>query len=322
MNLKNEIEKKANFWLIRQKEGLTSFEQKEFELWLENKHHKKIYEENRNLINDCLSLDDDFIKELEDEVLKDIKTKSYFNFKYIAASVAILFTIIFSGYEIKRYFIPNLTQSFVSVDDKILNIVFPDNSIIDLDKKSQIKISYYDTKRVVDLEDGNAMFSVSKDKAKPFLIKTQNTLIEVLGTKFEVINFDNKTVVNVLEGVVQVSYLSNIFKTQTLAKLEKSQSLILDNEEKVYIQEIIDTNEIATWKNDLIKFNKTSLEDASSMFERYSNNKMIFEDEKSSKLKISGKFSTLHYDSFLKSIEMIYPVKIIKDGNIIRISKK
>ncbi|MCT7638140.1 FecR family protein [Aliarcobacter butzleri] len=322
MNLKNEIEKKANSWLIRQKEGLTSFEQKEFELWLKNKHHKKIYEENRNLIDDCLSLDDDFIKELEDEVLKDIKIKSYFSFKYIAASVAILFTIVFSGYEIKRYFIPNFTQIFVSVDDKILNIVLPDNSIIDLDKKSQIKISYYDTKRVVDLEDGNAMFSVSKDKAKPFLIKTQNTLIEVLGTKFEVINFDNKTVVNVLEGVVQVSYLSNIFKTQTLAKLEKSQSLILDNEEKAYIQDVINTNEIATWKNDLIKFNKTSLEDASSMFERYSNNKMIFEDEKSSKLKISGKFSTLHYDSFLKSIEMIYPVKIVKDGNIIKISKK
>ncbi|WP_193215470.1 hypothetical protein, partial [Aliarcobacter butzleri] len=122
MNLKNEIEKKANSWLIRQKEGLTSFEQKEFELWFENKHHKKIYEENRNLIDDCLSLDDDFIKELEDEVLKDIKTKSYFSFKYIAASVAILFTIVFSGYEIKRYFIPNFTQSFVSIDDKILNI--------------------------------------------------------------------------------------------------------------------------------------------------------------------------------------------------------
>ena len=74
---------------------------------------------------------DDFIKELEDEILQDIKTKSYFRFKYIAASVAILCTIIFSGYEIKRYFIPNFTQSFVSVDDKILNIVLPDNSIID-----------------------------------------------------------------------------------------------------------------------------------------------------------------------------------------------
>ncbi|MDN5106610.1 hypothetical protein PJV93_05350 [Aliarcobacter butzleri] len=94
MNLKNEIEKKANFWLIRQKEGLTSFEQKEFEFWLENKHHKKIYEENKNLIDYCLSLDDDFIKELEDEVLKDIKQKSYFNFKYIAASVAILFILV------------------------------------------------------------------------------------------------------------------------------------------------------------------------------------------------------------------------------------
>ena len=55
MNLKNEIEKKANSWLIRQKEGLTSFEQKEFELWFENKHHKKIYEENKNLIDEILT---------------------------------------------------------------------------------------------------------------------------------------------------------------------------------------------------------------------------------------------------------------------------
>ncbi|MFX4232133.1 FecR domain-containing protein, partial [Aliarcobacter butzleri] len=84
----------------------------------------------------------------------------------------------------------------------------------DLDKESQINISYYETKRVIDLEDGNAMFSVSKDKAKPYLIKTQNTLIEVLGTKFEVINIDNKTGINVLEGVVEVGYLSNINKTQ------------------------------------------------------------------------------------------------------------
>lgn len=322
MNLKNEIEKQANLWLIRQKEGLSSGEQKEFEFWLENEHHKKIYEENKKLIDDCLALDEEFIKELEDEISQDIKSKSYFRFKYIAASIAIVCIIAFSGYEIKRYFIPNFTQNFVSVDDKILNITLPDDSIIDLDKKSQMKINYYDTKRVVELEDGNAMFFVSKNKEKPFLIKTKNTLIEVLGTKFEVVNFDNKTVVNVLDGIVQVSYVPNMFKTQTLAKLEKSQSLTIDNEKKSYTQNIVDTTEIAIWKNDLIKFNKTSLKDASIMFERYSNNKMIFEDEKSANLKISGKFSTLHYDSFLKSLEMIYQVKIKKDGNIVKISKK
>ncbi len=72
----------------------------------------------------------------------------------------------------------------------------------------------------------------------------------------------------------------------------------------------------------MIAFNKTNLKDASIMFQRYSNNKMIFEDKKLSELKISGKFSTLNYDNFLKSIEMIYPIKIVKDGNIVKVGRK
>ncbi|WP_418180917.1 FecR family protein [Aliarcobacter lanthieri] len=318
----NEVEQQANFYLIRQKEGLSIDEQKEFDIWIKDEINQKVYIENKIFIEDILNLDEDFIKELEDEILEDEKSKSTFSFKYLAASVVFLCMVTFGGYEVNRNFIPKFSKSFASIDEKILNIELPDNSIIDLDKNSQIQISYYDTKRVIDLEDGNAMFSVSKDENKPFLIKTKDTLIEVLGTKFEVINYDNNTIVNVLEGVVQVSYVSNFFKTQTLAKLEKSQSFTFNNEEKRFIKNNVNIKEIASWKNDEIYFNKTSLKDASFMFERYSNNKMIFEDEKSSQLKISGKFSTLHYDSFLKSIEMIYPVKIKKDGNTVRVVGK
>ncbi|MFV7790803.1 FecR family protein [Aliarcobacter lanthieri] len=313
----NEVEQQANFYLIRQKEGLSIDEQKEFDIWIKDEINQKVYTENKIFIEDILNLDEDFIKELEDEISEDEKSKSTFSFKYLAASVVFLCMVTFVGYEVNRNFIPKFSKSFASIDEKILNIELPDNSIIDLDKNSQIQISYFDTKRVIDLEDGNAMFSVSRDENRPFLIKTKDTLIEVLGTKFEVINYDNNTIINVLEGVVQVSYVSNFFKTQTLAKLEKSQSFTFNNEEKRFIKNDVNIKEIASWKNDEIYFNKTSLKDASFMFERYSNNKMIFEDEKSSQLKISGKFSTLHYDSFLKSIEMIYPVKIKKDGNTV-----
>ncbi|WP_419677664.1 FecR family protein [Aliarcobacter lanthieri] len=317
----NEVEQQANFYLIRQKEGLSVDEQKEFDTWIKDEINQKVYTENKIFIEDILTLDEDFIKELEDDILQDEKSESTFSFKYLAASVIFFCIIVFSGYEVNRNFIPKFSKNFVSVDENILNIELPDNSMIDLDKNSQIQISYYDTKRVIDLEDGNAMFSVSRDENRPFLIKTKDTLIEVLGTKFEVINYDNNTTVNVLEGVVQVSYISSFFKTQTLAKLEKSQSFTFNNEEKRFIKKDVNIKEIASWKNDEIYFNKTSLRDASFMFERYSNHKMIFEDEKSSQLKISGKFSTLHYDSFLKSIEMIYQVKIKKDGNTVRVVK-
>lgn len=322
MNLHNEIDKKANFWLIKQNEGLNKEEQKEFDLWLENKNHKKAYDENKQLINKCLALDEDFIKELEDEIFAEDKKITFFQRnRYLAASIVLFCIMAIGGYEINRYFIPTFSQNFVSINEKVLNIQLPDNSIIDLDKKSQIKVSYYQTKRVIELEEGNVYFSVSKDKEKPFLVKTKDTLVEVLGTKFEIITYDDKTIVNVFDGMVQVSHTQR-FDKKILAQLKKSESFTLNNQGVILNKDLIDINEIATWKKDIIKFNKTTLKDASSMFERYSNNKILFENEKLAELKISGKFSTLHYDSFLESIKLIYPIKVKKDGDILKIGKR
>jgi transmembrane sensor len=322
MNLHDEIDKKANFWLIKQNEGIKKEEQKEFDFWLENKNHKKAYDENKQLINECLSLDDNFIEELENEIFSEDKKISFFKRnKHLVASIILFCILVIGGYEIDKYFIPTFSQNFVSVNEKILNIQLPDKSIIDLDKKSQIRISYYQTKRVIELKGGNALFSVSKDKQKPFLVKTKDTLVEVLGTKFEIITFDDKTTINVLDGVVQVSHLDKYNKT-FLAKLRKSESFTLNNQGAILNHGKIDTSEIAIWKKDIIKFNRTTLKDASSMFERYTNNKMIFGNDKLSELKISGKFLTLHYDSFLESIKLIYPIKVRKQGDVVKIQKK
>lgn len=323
MNLQNEIDKKANYWLIKESEGLSKKEENELQLWLQNKNHKKSYEENKQLINECLELDKDFIRELEEEVLNDRRNISFFHrTKYLIASIAILCIIALSTFEINKYFIPTFSQDYLTTNEKYLNISLPDNTIVDLDKNSQMNITYYNTKRVVNLSDGNALFSVLRDAEKPFYVKTKNTLIEVLGTKFEVINFENKITVNVLEGVVQVSHI-NKNDTQILAQLKKSESFTLNNLGEVLNHVKIDVNEIASWKNDLIIFNKTTLKDAINIFERYSNNKIEFENDKLAQLKISGKFSTLHFDSFLQSIELIYPVKVKKEeNNIVKVGKK
>ena len=96
---------------------------------------------------------------------------------------------------------------------------------------------------------------------------------------------------------------------------------MLNNLGKVLHYDKVNIKDIASWKNDIIKFNKTSLKDAGLMFERYSNQKIIFDTYELSQLKISGKFSTSHFKNFLESIELIYSLKIIKEGNLIKVSK-
>ncbi len=321
MNLENEIDKIASSWIQREKEGLNHKEKAEFSLWLKNKTHEKAYLENKELISEFLDLDENFINEMQNEVLN--KVNIFTRSKYIAASIAVACILIFSVYEVDKYYSPSYEEQYLSSNEKVLNIILPDKSIIDLDIKSQIKITYYNNKRTVILEQGKAIFKVSKNPKKPFYVRSGNTLVEVIGTKFEVTHLKNKSEVNVIEGLVKVAYIYNKKgDKKTLAQLEKSQSLSINNKGKVLYYGHIDIKKIASWKNDIIVFDKMTLLDASLIFERYSNQKMHFDSYSLSQLKISGKFSTLHYDSFLEAIALIYPIKYTKNASLIKISKK
>lgn len=323
MNAINSTNQHANEWIIKENEGLSVTQKEERDAWLQNPHYKKVYDENKALIRECLTLDDAFINGLKAKHAFTPKpTNRFLTSRYLAASVALLFIFACgSFFGIKRYFIPTFEQTYISTDAKMLGIALPDHSTIDLDKKSSLHVRYYDTKRVVELPEGNALFSVAKDAQKPFSVQTQKTLIEVVGTKFEVLNFNDHTAINVLEGHVNVSYKDEK-ETHLLAELTKLESLTVNNTGKVLNHRMLDSAEIAPWRDDMIFFNKTSLKDASALFERYSETKMLFETDTLATLRVSGKFSTLRFDNFITSIELLYPIKAIKEGNVIKIVKK
>ena len=325
MDFKSKIDEKANQWLIEENEGLSDAKKIELEQWLENKNHKKSYEENKKIIEECLDLDDEFIKDIENEVLKDTKQNNIlYKSKYMIASVVMACIVIFTAFEVNNYFKPSFSQEYIAYDKKLLNISLPDKSIIDLDIKSDIKVSYYKDKRTIEINKGKALFSVTKDKTRPFIVKAGKTLVEVLGTKFEVVKLNNITKINVQEGLVKIGYLydEEQNKQKTILQLKKAESLTLNSLGKVLNYKQMDPKKVATWKNDIIEFHKTTLKEATNIFERYSNQKVEFETFELSQFKISGKFSTLHYESFLEAITLIYPIKIEKiDNHSIKILK-
>lgn len=329
MNLQNELDKQANLWIIKENEGLSKNEKEELNTWLENKTNKEVYNKNKQFVSRFIPFDEEFMKELDEEVKDEINTfetkqKSFFfKYKYIAASIIMTCVFIFAALEVNKYYEPTFVKTYKTKNEKIINIVLPDSSSIDLDIKSKMNIVYYNTKRTVELLEGKAFFAVAKDKEKPFLIKSNNNLIEVLGTKFEVINSNNTTKVNVFEGLVRINHIYNSNgDIKAIRQLSKEDSFLLNNKGKVISFNKIDTNTIASWKNDIINFNKTTLKDASLIFERYANLEIQFDNYDLTQLKISGKFSTLHYESFFEAIKVIYKLEVQKQGNLIKISKK
>lgn len=308
----HEIEESAQRWVMRENEGLSGSERRELELWLKNREHQEVYEEQKKLIGECLDLDDEFIRELEEEA-ETPRQKSSFLALLVAACL-----VVFVGWGIKDYYFePIFEQEYVSHHQKLLNIVLPDDSVIDLDIKSSLKIAYYKHKREVELLAGKALFSVEKEAKKPFIVRVGGAQIEVVGTKFEVANIENRLSVNVLEGVVMVKT-----EGRSVYQLGAAQAIAFDSHGEVQSFGAINTQKIADWKNDTLFFDKTTLGDAAAQFEYYTGKRIVFEDARVAHLKMSGKFSTSHFRGFLDSIELIHPVKIRQEEQTIKIVKK
>lgn len=319
-----ELEQKTQQWLMRENEGLNAQEQKELDAWLETNAHREAYLQQKRIICACLDLDEAFVKELENDILKEESleqtgqnTSSTRRIPLVLSLVAACLVLFVSLAVKDYYFVPIFEQEYSSTDKKILNITLPDNTVVDLDIKSHAKITYYNHKKTVELTAGKAFFHVTKDPKKPFIVNAGKTAVEVVGTKFEVANIADAVSVSVLEGAVKVSV-----EGRAVYQLAPTQSIRLSSVGEMVRLGQVDVQKIADWKNDTLFFDKTTLRDAAAQFEYYTGKKIVFGAEGLSHLPLSGKFSTTHFKGFLDAIEVIYPLKARREGDTVVLVRK
>jgi len=79
-----------------------------------------------------------------------------------------------------------------------------DGSTVALNSRSKIRVRYSAGERDVDLVEGQALFHVAKDAARPFIVRSGATSVRAVGTEFDVYQRHDGTVVTVVEGRVAV----------------------------------------------------------------------------------------------------------------------
>ncbi|MEO9511929.1 MAG: FecR family protein [Flavobacteriaceae bacterium] len=132
------------------------------------------------------------------DVPKVIVLKPFKQFLRVAAVVAIM---LGGAY----FYLNSLNESFSTQLAEHSEVVLPDSSEIILNADSKISFSEknWSAKRNVNLE-GEAFFKVAK--GKKFTVSTENGLVSVLGTQFNVENRNGFFEVTCYEGLVSVSY--------------------------------------------------------------------------------------------------------------------
>ncbi|ETZ20984.1 FecR family protein [Pedobacter sp. V48] len=124
---------------------------------------------------------------------------------------------------------------------------------------------------------GEAFFEVAKNPKKPFIIHTGEIRTLVVGTSFRINAFKNKPfLVEVASGKVRIAHEQGNHETP-LAVLIPGQSLSWKNNQAILGQ--INADDVSEWKNGRLVFNKATLREMATVFERWYNVDFIFKHQ-------------------------------------------
>ncbi|SER49123.1 FecR family protein [Pedobacter rhizosphaerae] len=165
-----------------------------------------------------------------------------------------------------------------------IKVILPDSSVVLMNAASSI--TYPSTfagmkNRLIELK-GEAYFEVAKDKHHPFIVKTAHQEIEVLGTHFNVNDYEvlSGTKTTLLEGSVKIN---NNY-------LLKPGELAINKSGSVKIVQADLESEVAWVKNEFY-FRAEPLENVMSTIARWYNVELTYQDEEIKKIPLIGRIS-------------------------------
>jgi len=153
-------------------------------------------------------------------------------------------------------------------------ITLPDETKVWLNSESSIKypVSFGGSERRVEI-NGEAYFEVAHDKERPFLVANRKTLIQVLGTHFNVNTYGDKekVVVTLLEGSVKISNGAEV------GMLKPGQQAQIGADIKVVPK--TDTAKVMAWKNEVFNFTQTDIVEIMKQLERWYDVQVEYESD-------------------------------------------
>lgn len=137
---------------------------------------------------------------------------------------------------------------------------------------------------------GEAFFHVAKNKEQPFIVKTSNLSVKVLGTQFNVSAYpeDNSIQTVLTEGSVEIIEANaGIFAESVV--LEPGQLALWTKKSALTKVYNVDTDYYTLWTDGIFSFSNTDLSRIVKKLERYYNIRFQYADPMAGLTKISGK---------------------------------
>lgn len=245
--------------------------------------------------------------------LRPLKPLTFY--KYAAAAILIISLSINSYYLINKWFTKPVEMiEYTAKKGEVKEFLLPDGSKVWLNSESTLILpeKFEGNNRNVYLI-GQAFFKVEKNPHKPFLVNASQLVIKVLGTSFEVENYQNdpKISASLVEGKVQVIDKSTnkewvVLKPSEEAIFNKSDGEIIVSKKPVSL--------VAPWLEGCFRFRNTDLLSIAHQLERKYDCEFVFVDEAAESLRFTADFENESLDEILELLNKAHSLNLKKSG--------
>lgn len=247
---------------------------------------------------------------------KKKRTISFRKIGYELAKIAAILIIFWGG---TKLFETNTTEESIVTYQTLYvptgqraELILPDSTRVWLNAHSKLiyPVSFGKGNRQVEL-NGEAYFDVVHNEKQPFIVKTRQMDIQVLGTEFNVTSYSSDFEVSLLRGCIELSSpsLSSTYKVK-----EKEHVKLKDN--KLIVNNITDYDYFR-WKEGLICFNNESVATIIKKLKLYYDIDIETHNKKFLNSRYSGKFRTKDgIEQVLKVLQIEHKFSYTKNNDL------
>lgn len=191
------------------------------------------------------------------------------------------------------------------------DFLLPDGSHVWLNAGSVFKypVSFAQDKRQVEMT-GEAFFDVAKDASHPFLVKAGKMNIEVKGTRFNVINYPDETLTELIleSGSVRL-FSGNYEDNKTITVIKPGERAILDITQNELSVGKVDVDKYMAWKEGTLIFRDDQMEEVVRKLNRWFNVEIILQSPELKEYVYTATYRDETLTQILELLKISAPIK-------------
>lgn len=214
--------------------------------------------------------------------------------------------------------------SYRTAIGELQDISLPDGSVITLSSDSRILVTLSRNERHIELQQGEAFFQVAKNSSRPFVVSAGDHRAIAVGTRYDVRRYASELRIVVTQGVVKLESDNGPGGRKQPTTLLPAGSTALASDAGVVVSSgpLQHAEELLSWRSGFLSFHDTPISTAVAEFNRYNRRRIVISDASIGALRVGGHFRWSNADSFVRLLELGFPVHAVYGKDAIVLERR